>query len=54
MTARSGKYGLDDLVEATDGQKRTPNTAGLDLLAEYARNNDLAQEFGVSPHMIER
>ncbi len=42
------------MVESTNGQKRTPNTVGLDLLAEYARKNELAREFGVSPRTIER
>ena len=42
------------MVELTNGQKQTPNTVGLDLLAEYARKNELAREFDVSPRTIER
>ncbi len=42
------------MVGSTKGQKRTPNTVGLDLLAEFARKNELAGEFDVSPRTIER
>ncbi len=42
------------MVELTNGQKRTPNTVALDLLAEYARTDELAREFDKSPRTIER
>ena len=42
------------MIKSTSGQKRIPNTPGLDLLADYARKDELARAFDRSDRTIER